>query len=402
MVWGCSGTHGRTSRDTGLVMRARTRRLLPVCLRVGPVLVAVSLVLLCAGLGGVAQAQSAVVRVLLAQQPDVIVEVDGAHTGRIDGARAFRTPAGLTWPVFAVGDTLYVDGAPVGSMLDLEPEGDPFLFAGHRYRGGVRLTAADGVVQVVNVVSIEDYLRGVVPSEMAASWPLEALKAQAVAARSYTLTSLDPAAAYDLCATEDCQVYRGVEAEHPRADLAVAATAGVVVTYQGRTARTYYHADSGGTVASSSEVWGTWSPYLVARQDARSSSPHRSWALRLDGAALGASLAAAGLDVGDVVSLRVVGLSESGRVDELEVAGSRGSRVLRGSRLTTLARSWGLKSMAFRVQGGLNVTGDGWGHGVGMSQYGARALANAGYDFGQILAFYYPNTGLTRFVAGAP
>src|SRR5690606_11574067 len=135
MVWGCSGTHGRTSRDTGLVMRARTRRLLPVCLRVGPGLVAVSLVLLCAGLGGVAQAQSAVVRVLLAQQPDVIVEVDGAHTGRIDGARAFRTPAGLTWPVFAVGDTLYVDGAPVGSMLDLEPEGDPFLFAGHRYRG---------------------------------------------------------------------------------------------------------------------------------------------------------------------------------------------------------------------------------------------------------------------------
>lgn len=258
----------------------------------------------------------------------------------------------------------------------------------------------DGSGTLVNELGIDDYVAGV--AEMPGRWHLEALKAQAVAARSYTMTSLDRSARYDLCATEDCQVYRGVEAEHPRTDSAIAATAGVVVTYDGRTARTYYHADSGGTVASSSEVWGTWSPYLLVRQDARSSSPHRSWAVRLDGAALGASLSTAGLAVGEVVSLRVVGLSESGRVDELEVVGSTGSRVVRGTRLTNLARSWGLKSMAFRVQGGLTVTGDGWGHGVGMSQYGARALANSGYDFGQILAFYYPNTGLTRFVASGP
>ncbi len=385
-------------------MRAGTRRPLTLPHRVRPFLLAVAA--LCWVLAGTASAQgfggATVVRVLLALEPSVVVEVEGPHSGTVDGGRRFRAGAGLEWPVTAVGDTLYVDGIAVGGTLSLEPESEPFGFGGRRYRGGVRLAAVDGAVEVVNVVGIEDYLRGVVPSEMAASWPLEALKAQAVAARSYTLSSLDPYGRYDLCATEDCQVYRGVEAEHPRTDAAIAATAGVVVTYAGSTAKTYYHADSGGTVASSAEVWGTWSPYLLSRADAQANTPHRAWTTRLDGRAVGASLASAGLDVGEVTSLRVLGLSESGRVSELEVTGTRGARVLRGTQLRVLARSWGLKSMSFRVQGGLTVTGDGWGHGVGMSQYGARALASSGYDFSQILAFYYPNTGLTRFVAEAP
>ncbi|HRN18888.1 MAG TPA: hypothetical protein PLU66_07360, partial [Trueperaceae bacterium] len=123
---------------------------------------------------------------------------------------------------------------------------------------------------------------------------------------------------------------------------------------------------------------------------------------RLDAGTLTASLDAAGLGVGTVGSLRVVAISESGRVAELEVSGSAGSRVLRGRQLNSLARGWGLKSMRFSVQGGLTVRGDGWGHGVGMSQYGARALALAGYDYGRILGYYYPRTSLTRFVAGAP
>src|SRR5690606_14905545 len=115
------------------------------------------------------------------------------------------------------------------------------------------------------------------------------------AARSYTLTSLAPSASYDLCATVDCQVYRGVEVEHPRTDTAIAATAGVVVTYGGATARTYYHADSGGMIASSQEVWGSALPYLVARADAPTSTPHRAWVYRLDPAVVGASMEAAGL-----------------------------------------------------------------------------------------------------------
>lgn len=339
------------------------------------------------------------VRVLLDLTESVTVGATGAHSGEVDGEPRFRTAAALDWPVAARDGQLYVDGQRVGRRLLLEADGGFMRVNGNRYRGAIRLVAQGDTIEVVNVLDVESYLRGVVPSEMSASWPMEALKAQAVAARSYTLTSLDPDGSYDLCATVDCQVYRGVEVEHPRTDSAVAATAGVVVTYGGSTARTYYHADSGGVLASSQEVWGTALPYLVSRADAPASTPHRAWTFRLDAASVSASLEAAGLGVGTVHSVRVVRVSESGRVLELEVSGTQGSRVVRGSQLTNMVRGWGLKSTRFTVQGGLTVRGDGWGHGVGMSQYGARALAHAGYDFGRILAFFYPTTSLTQFVA---
>lgn len=341
------------------------------------------------------------VRVLLDTTPTLTVGATGAHSGFVDGVPRFSTPAALDWPVMALGGQLYVDGSMVGARLMLEADGSFMRVNGNRYRGAILLTAIGDQVQVINVVGMESYLRGVVPSEMSASWPLEALKAQAVAARSYTLTSLNPQASYDLCATDECQVYRGVEVEHPRSDAAVAATAGVVVTYGGATARTYYHADSGGVIASSQEVWGGALPYLVTRADAPTTTPHRAWVYRLDAASVAASMDAAGLSVGSVSGLRVVRLSESGRVLELEVSGSGGAQVVRGSQLTSMLRGWGLKSTRFSVQGGLTVRGDGWGHGVGMSQYGARALAQAGYDFGRILAFFYPHTSLTQFVADA-
>jgi stage II sporulation protein D len=342
------------------------------------------------------------VRVLLAVVNAAVIDADGAHHGVIDGEQRFSTALPLEWPLQALGGRVLVDGVDVGTSLHIAMDEGLVTFDGQRYRGSLRFTAAGDMLQVVNVLDIESYLRGVVPSEMSASWQMEALKAQAVAARSYTMTSLDPTASYDLCATVDCQVYRGVEAEHERTDAAILATAGVVVTYQGVTAHTYYHADSGGVVASSGEVWGTALPYLVTLADAPANSPHRSWQARLDGGSVGAALAAAGLPVGTVTGLRVVRLSESGRVAELEVTGTARTRLLSGVVLREQARGWGLKSMRFRVQGGLVVNGDGWGHGVGMSQYGARALANAGYDFGSILAFYYPATNLTRFVAGGP
>ncbi len=342
------------------------------------------------------------VRVLLAVTASVTVNMPGPHSGIVDDRGGFHTPGGLAWPVGARDGRLVVDDHDIGASLVLDAEGGTFEVLGTHYRGAVRLSAVGDTVEVVNVLDLEAYLRGVVPAEMAASWPLEALKAQAVASRSYTLVSLDPEARYDLCATTDCQVYGGVEAEQARTDDAITATTGVVVTYQGQTARTYYHSDSGGTVASSREVWGTSYPYLVAVRDAASNTPHRAWTARLDAAVVSASLVAIGRGVGTVTSLRVLELSESGRVAALEVTGTGGATVLRGTQLTSLARGWGLKSMRFSMQSALSVRGDGWGHGVGMSQYGARALAQAGYDYGRILAYFYPTTTLTRFVAQTP
>ena len=246
------------------------------------------------------------------------------------------------------------------------------------------------------MVGLESYLRGVVPAEMQANWHLEALKAQAVAARTYTVTSLKPYADYDICATTECQEYRGVAVEHPRSDRAIADTAGQVLTYGGQFARTYYHSDSGGVIASSAEVWNRARPYLVAHTDVEISSPHRRWEKVVDGAEVAASLEQRGKGVGTVLALRILSYSESGRVTSLEVTGSAGSTVLSGTKLTKLLREWGLKSTRFAMAGNLVARGDGWGHGVGMSQYGAKSLAQSGYGYAQILGFYYPGTVLQR------
>src|SRR5680860_472590 len=302
--------HGGPDERYCVAMRASRRHLLSRRPAVPALLLTVLALLASSPAFAQLGSSLATVRVLLAIEPQAVVTAAGAHSGYVDGLRLFTTPVALSWPITQVGSELAVDGAVVGESLLLKMDSGLLGFAGRRYRGALRLSATPAGIEIVNVLDVESYLRGVVPAEMAASWPLEALKAQAVAARSYTLTSLEPSARYDLCATDACQVYRGVAAEHPRSDAAVAATAGIVVTYAGAAARTYYHADSGGIVASSAEVWGSWTPYLVARTDAAADTPHRSWQVRLDGANVGRALAAAGYDVGRVTGLRVVSLSE--------------------------------------------------------------------------------------------
>ena len=341
------------------------------------------------------------VRVLLDSRSAVVeFAFDGPHRGSIDG-RAFQTPFALRWPVEAVNGKLRVDGNEVGRVLDLMPQTGLVRYQGREYRGVMRVLARGDQVLVINVVDLEAYLRGVVPAEMQASWPLDALRAQAVAARTYALANLSPAAPYDVCSTSDCQVYRGVRVEHARSDQAVADTAGLVLTYGGAFARTYYHADSGGVIASSAEVWGASIPYLSAFQDVPSDGPHRHWEVRIEPAVVAAHLGSAGHHVGSVSRVRVLANSESGRVQRLEVTGSAGGVILEGADARAQARAWGLKSTRFRMVGDLVFRGEGWGHGVGMSQYGARALALSGHSYGQILAFYYPNTHLQRLTTTA-
>ncbi len=338
------------------------------------------------------------VRVLLDDVEGALdVTVSGPHRGYVDGSFRFETALGLRWPLEARDGVLWSDDIAVGRQFSLEPTGDSADWQGARYRGSLRFLARGDTLRIVNVLSLEDYLRGVVPSEMQASWPLEALKAQAIASRTYTLARLDPDEDYDICATQDCQVYRGTAIESARSDRAIAETAGLVLTYGSQVARTYYHSDSGGYTASSAEVWGYSAPYLVARSDVTGTSPFRQWVARLEPALIARTLLDRDIDVGTVAALRVLAVSESGRVEQISVEGSRASVALEGASLHTLLRSWGLRSTRFTMQGALTARGDGWGHGVGMSQYGAKALAEQGYSAERILAFYYPSTQLQTF-----
>ena len=346
-------------------------------------------------LSGVAAA-GATVRVLLDEGvARAEIAVDGAHEVRTSRGTV-STALRLTWPIAAAGDAVRVGEDRVGVWIELRPSHGVVRYAGRAYRGGLRIEAGPGGLRVINVVDLEAYLRGVVPAEMQASWPMEALKAQAVAARSYVLASLDPTEPWDICASDACQVYEGVDIEHPRSDRAVAETEGIVISYAGAPAAAYYHADSGGAVAGSAEVWGRPVPYLQARTDVAVASPHRDWTATLRADGLASALSSEGASVGTPLSLTVLAHSPSGRASRAEIVGTAGRTVLQGPRLTRVLRDVGLKSTRIVSTGALRVRGDGWGHGVGMSQYGARALAADGYDFGRILAFYYPGVGLQR------
>ncbi len=339
------------------------------------------------------------VRVLLENKLDHIDHyIDSAHQGYVDNDLLFSTNAGLSWPINVQGNELVVEGTTIGRNLRLEPlNNDPIYWEGKPYRGSLELVAVDGGIRAINIVDLEDYLRGVVPAEMQASWPNSALRAQAIAARTYTLASLSPNAAYDVCATTDCQVYEGMSAEHHLSNQAISETAGMVLTYGDNFAYTYYHADSGGEIASSLEVWGLNLPYLTAKTDYVQNSPNANWTFHLEPNTVQKVIKAYGYDIDKVKSIDILEKSDSGRIEKLEIHGETKTLALEGTILHKIARDWGLKSTHFElVGGGLMVRGEGWGHGVGMSQYGARTLAEHDYDYQQILEFYYPGTVLRR------
>jgi SpoIID/LytB domain protein len=149
---------------------------------------------------------------------------------------------------------------------------------GRPYRGRIELAAQGGFLRVVNVVPVEAYLQGVIAGEMPHTWPLEALKAQAVAARSYALANLVKGKPFDLYSDVRSQVYLGVAGEKPQTTEAVRATAGEVALYGGKIATTMYFSTSGGRTASAADVYGVATPYLVARPDPWDKlSPYHRW-----------------------------------------------------------------------------------------------------------------------------
>ena len=167
-----------------------------------------------------------------------------------------------------------------GHLAVLDCARAPLTFDGREYHGTLVLRSQGGGVSVVNGLSLDTYLRGVVPSESPSHWPLAALEAQAVAARSYAIAELQPSAWYDLVPTTADQVYGGVWAETPRSDDAVYKTLGQVLTWNGQIARTYYSSSSGGRTEAVQDAWPGAAPipYLRSVPDPYDSySPHHNW-----------------------------------------------------------------------------------------------------------------------------
>jgi stage II sporulation protein D len=297
---------------------------------------------------------------------------------------------------------------------------------GRRFRGTLAFVPVDTAILVVNHLDLESYLRGVVPLELGVRSPAEsaALEAQAIAARSYVVVRQREAASrrFDLTSGATDQVYGGMDAEHPIADAAVLATAGLVLTYGGAVVRAPYHSTCGGRTVAASEAWAGVGdePYLRGVSDLRDGtdrawceiSPRFSWQRTLDrrdlDAAVGRYVSANGAgvlaDPGGVRGARIERRTRSGRVATLALTTEGGTMRLSGTALRTTLRSARgeiVNSTYFSIEPivgrdgrlmQLTLQGTGNGHGVGMCQWGAIARARAGHDAREILAAYYPGT----------
>lgn len=295
------------------------------------------------------------------------------------------------------GDSVQAGGVDTGAgAVKLRADG-PITIGDKQVRGSVEvLVHADGLV-VVNELPMETYLAAVLGSEMPPSFAPEALKAQAVAARTYAIGKklAMEGQPWHLGATVLSQVYGGVHREDPRTAEAVRATEGEVLVYEHAPIEAYFFSSCGGGTAGGGEALGRPLPYLTAHPCPESgSTPGASWRLELSAAELGKRLG-----VGKVDSIRIDTRTASGRARSVEVRSAKGTRRFTGADLRQRVGYAALKSLSFEVSKHgktFRFDGEGSGHGAGLCQWGAQAAALDGWDYRRILGLYYPGAELRR------
>lgn len=403
----------------------------------------------------------------------------GSYTSQ-SGAESARVERGLSGTA-ATGSNRCVTVAATGStrvLFQFDGGGDRSLgvlpravdggqartwFRNRQYYGGFQYTRLDGGnLTVVNFLSMDDYIRGVVPYEMNPTWPLEALKAQAISARTYAASHLGNHKSYgfDLCTTVCCQTYLGAKDASELSDRAVLETSGIYMTYGGDYAETYYHSCDGGATENSENVFYEEIPYLRGVSDPYEShveTGFESWSFTYTAAEITAILQAKGYHCGQIVSVtpvytelgniyslkftdadgknwtfsrdkagsilysstykkytysqRFTVTAADGRTNDLFVNGGEGRvsepeqlyvldgsdqlSALEGRGTVTVLSASGTETVPLTASGAAitadsyRVSGSGWGHNVGMSQYGAKAMAELGFSCADILRFYF-------------
>jgi stage II sporulation protein D (peptidoglycan lytic transglycosylase) len=349
-----------------------------------------------------------------------------------DGGGLIAVPAGVSALVSSSREGLRVrfstEDVVSSATLVVEPadSGSPVRLGGRDYRGTAMLSTVPAGVMAVNLVGLEDYLRGVVGAEMGkrTDQDLAALRAQAVVSRTVAMRRAGQwrVRGYDLLATVADQAYAGVGFETPVSDQAVQETAGQVLTFDGRLIDAFFHSTCGGRTADGTEVYaGADRPYLRSIRDQDEAgrawcaiSPRFRWQERWTGDALARILretlpvAGAPAELAESVrDLQVVDRTPTGRVAHLNVVGEGASYTISGPVARLVLRTSDgsiLRSATFNLQVGreggrivqLVAEGSGAGHGVGMCQWGALGRARAGFPYTDILLAYFPGTVITR------
>ncbi len=255
-------------------------------------------------------------------------------------------------------------------------------------------------ITIVNNLDLEKYLLSVVPSEIPNHWHKEALKAQTVAARSYALGYLGrrKAKGYDLESSVEDQVYLGVSVEKSSTSKAVKETNGIILIDKNNNPLiALYHSSGGGYTDSIENLWDDVSPseHIQPRPDYDDNSPHFKWYREFSTATLNSLLK--DLKIGEIQNVTALSRSIANRVTWLKITGASGETLIRGEELRKFLK---LPSSKFNItfdKNSIKFAGRGYGHGLGLSQWGSKALAEKGLTYDQILSHYYTGAKLVKY-----
>ena len=275
------------------------------------------------------------------------------------------------------------------------------------YRGDLSIIKEkDGTLLAVNILDLESYIKGVLYHEISHRWPLDAIKAQAVAARTYAVyqKELMKMKDYDLMADTSSQVYGGSSSEQQRTNRAVNFTYGEILTYRGHVFPTFFHATCGGTTENAVELWKV-SEDIEPLQGSRVcsfclNSPHYYWKASSDLKTIQKKLGDSYNLKSELKNISVAERNATGRVRSLELKTSEGETfIISAKDFRQLEGPDFIRSTNFSIvfeQDKVIFSGKGWGHGVGLCQWGALGMSLKGYNYKQILQFYYPGAEIVK------
>ncbi len=274
-----------------------------------------------------------------------------------------------------------------------------------RLRGEVDIVKnGNGSLTVVNVLNLEDYIKGVLYHEVSHYWPLESIKAQAVAARTYALYQMGINKAKDYDVTNDIysQVYGGRNSERYRTSVAVDRTRGLILFYKGKIVPAYYSATCAGFTEDANELWKEdLAPLKGVQCDYCVHSPHSRWKKNFRLKDIQDKLNENGFKLGLIKEISIVERNASGRIRTLKIT-TRDDKTatISGKDFRNIIGPNLIRSNNYEIEMKgyyMDLIGKGWGHGVGLCQWGAAEMSRKGFNFKEILSYYYPGAEIVGY-----